>query len=123
MTVILDGKKLSAKILDELSKKVSTLDKKPHLVVILVGENPASQQYVGMKERMSVKLGMKSTVLKYPENAEEKAILNKICELNNDNDVDAILVQLPLPKHISEQKIIQAINPEKDADGITPENI
>lgn len=123
MTIILDGKKLSIKILDELANNLSKLDTKPHLVVILVGEDPASELYVGMKKKMAEKLGIKSTVLKYPQDTEEKTILNKIQELNNDNSVHAILVQLPLPKHISECAVIQAISPKKDADGITPENI
>lgn len=123
MTKILDGKKLSNKILDELSEKVSKLDSKPHLVVILVGEDPASELYVGMKEKTAAKLGMKSTIIRYPETTDEKTVIDKIEELNNDKDVNAILVQVPLPKHISEQKIIQAISPKKDADGITPENI
>lgn len=123
MTTILDGKKLSIKILDGLANNLSKLDAKPHLVVILVGEDPASELYVGMKKKMAEKLGIKSTVLKYPQSTEEKTILDKIEELNNDNSVHAILVQLPLPKQISERNIIQAISPKKDADGITPENI
>ena len=123
MTVILDGKKLAGKILEKLENKLSIMDTKPHLVVILVGENPASQLYVGMKEKKAQQIGIKSTVLKYPENVEEKVILDKLNELNNDNDVDAILVQLPLPKHINEQTVIQTISPKKDVDGFTPENI
>ena len=123
MTTILDGKKLSLKIQDELLEKIAKLDVKPHLVVILVGEDPASQLYVGMKEKTAQKLGIKSTVLKYPENIDEKTILDKIHELNNDDDVTAILVQVPLPQQISEQKIIQVITPSKDVDGITSENI
>lgn len=123
MTTILDGKKLSIKILDNLANELIGLETKPHLVVILVGEDAGSQLYVGMKEKMAQKLGMKSTVLKYPNTTDEKTILDKINELNNDKDVDAILVQLPLPKQISEQKVIQSICPKKDADGITPENI
>jgi methylenetetrahydrofolate dehydrogenase (NADP+) / methenyltetrahydrofolate cyclohydrolase len=98
MTIILDGKKLSAKILDNLSEKLLKLDKKPHLVVILVGEDAASQLYVGMKEKTAVKIGMNSTVLRYPENTDEKTVLEKINELNNDKNVDAILIQLPLPR-------------------------
>lgn len=123
MAVILDGKKLSVKILDELAEKIAGLDKKPGLAVILVGEDPASQLYVGMKEKAAQKIGIKSTVIKYPQNADEKIILNKIAELNNDKEIDGILVQLPLPKHINPTNIIQAILPEKDADGITPENM
>lgn len=123
MTTILDGKKLSIKILDELSEKILKSDKKPHLVVILVGEDPASQLYVGMKEKAAQKIGIKSTVLKYPKDTNEKTLLDKIHELNNDNSVHGILVQLPIPKQINEKNIIQAICPKKDADGITPENV
>lgn len=123
MTTILDGKKLSAKILDELAEKLSGLDKKPNLVVIVVGESPASQLYVGMKEKMAHKIGMDSSVIRYPENVDEKTILDKIKELNNDKEVNGILVQLPLPKHIDSIKVIRTILPEKDVDGFTPENI
>lgn len=123
MTIILDGKKLSVKILDDLAEKIAGLDKKPGLAVILVGEDPASQLYVGMKEKAAQKIGIKSMVIKYPQNTDEKIILNKIAELNNDKEIDGILVQLPLPKHINPTNIIQAILPEKDADGITPENM
>lgn len=123
MTIILDGKKLSQKILDELAVEIADSDKKPSLVVMLVGEDPASQLYVGMKEKTALKIGMKSTVLRYPHDTDEKTILDKIEEINNDKDIDALLVQLPLPRHICEQKVIQAIVPEKDVDGITPFNI
>lgn len=123
MTTILDGKKLSAKIQQDLTEKIAKLDKKPHLVVLLVGEDPASELYVGMKEKTAQKIGLKSTVLKYPENTDEQTILDKIKELNNDADVTAVLVQVPLPKHISEQKVIQAVAPNKDVDGFTTENI
>lgn len=123
MTTILDGKKLSTKILDELAEKLSTFDKKPHLVVILVGKDSASELYVNIKEKTAKKLDIQSTVLKYPENTTENELLDKINELNNDKNVDAILVQLPLPKHIYPQNIIQAISPKKDVDGFTPENI
>lgn len=123
MTKILDGKNLSVKIIGELSTKILNSDKKPHLVVILVGEDPASQLYVGMKEKAANRIGIISTVLKYPENIDEKTLLNKIQDLNNDDSVHAILVQLPLPKHLNEKNVIQAINPQKDADGITPENV
>lgn len=123
MTKILDGKNLSVKIIDELSTKILNSDKKPHLVVILVGEDPASQLYVGMKEKAANRIGITSTVLKYPENVDENTLLNKIQDLNKDVSVHAILVQLPLPKHLNEKNVIQAINPQKDADGITPENV
>lgn len=123
MTTILDGKKLSIKILDELAVKVAQSDKKPHLVVILVGENPGSQLYVSLKTKAAEKIGIKATTIKYDQNVDEKILLNKIKELNNDDSVHALLVQFPLPKHLDTVKIIQAISPKKDADGITPENI
>lgn len=123
MAIILDGKKLSLKIHDDLTQKVAKMVEKPHLVVILVGDDAASELYVGLKKKAAEKIGIKSTVLKYSQDIEEKFLLEKIEELNNDKDVNGILVQLPLPKQISEQKVIQAICPKKDADGITPENI
>lgn len=123
MTTILDGKKLSTKILNELTTKLSKLEVKPHLVVILVGEDPASELYVGIKEKRALQIGIKSTILKYPANTDETVLLDKIRELNDDIGVDAILVQLPLPKHINERDIIQAICPKKDVDGFTPENV
>ncbi len=103
--------------------EVAELDKKPHLAVILVGDDSASKLYVGMKEKMATKLGMSSTVLKYSYDTSEQDIIEKIKVLNSDDDIDAILVQLPLPEHISEQRVIQAISPIKDVDGFTPENI
>ena len=122
MAIILDGKKLRDKILTELKEKIDTYEKKPTLVVILVGENPASQIYVNNKKKTAEKIGINSVVLNYPENTTEQELLDKINELNNDNEVTAILVQLPLPKHISKENIINAINPKKDVDGFTPYN-
>lgn len=123
MAKILDGKTLSRKILDNLSEEIAKLDKKPHLTVILVGEDPASELYVGLKKKAAEKLCIKSTILKYPQDTDEKTILDKLEELNSDKDVNAILVQLPLPKQINEKKVIEAISPKKDVDGFTPENI
>ncbi len=123
MTTILDGKKLSAKILNKLSEEIRKLDKKPSLAVILVGDNPASELYVNLKKKAAEKIGITSTVLTYPQNIDEKTVLDKISELNNDKNVDAILVQLPLPQQINSTNIIQAISPKKDVDGFTPENI
>lgn len=123
MATILDGKKLSAKILEDLTVKISNMTVKPHLVVVLVGDDPASELYVGLKKKAAEKIGIKSTVLKYPQDTDEQFLLDKIQELNNDSSVNAILVQLPLPRHINSTNIIQAIEPKKDADGITPENI
>lgn len=122
MATILDGKKLRDKILTELKEKIDKYEKKPTLVVILVGENPASQIYVNNKKKTAEKIGINSIVINYPENITEKELLNKIDELNNDKKVTAILVQLPLPKHISKENIINAIDPKKDVDGFTPYN-
>jgi len=122
MTIILDGKKLRDKILTELKEKIDKFEKKPTLVVILVGDDPASQIYVNNKKKTAEKIGINSVVLNYPENTTEQELLDKINELNNDNKVTAILVQLPLPKHISKENIINAINPQKDVDGFTPYN-
>ncbi len=122
MTIILDGKKLRDKILTELKEKIDKFEKKPTLVVILVGENPASQIYVNNKKKTAEKIGINSVVLNYPENTTEQELLDKIIELNNNDDVTAILVQLPLPKHISKENIINAIDPKKDVDGFTPYN-
>lgn len=122
MATILDGKKLRNKILENLKTKIDELSLKPKLVVILVGENPASKIYVNNKKITAEKLGIESVVLNYPENVTEKELLDKIGELNNDKNVNAILVQLPLPKHINKENIINAISPIKDVDGFTPEN-
>ncbi len=122
MAIILDGKKLRDKILEELKEKIDNFEKKPTLVVILVGENPASQIYVNNKKKTAEKIGINSIVLNYPENTTEQEILEKINELNNDDNITAILVQLPLPDHISKENVINAITPKKDVDGFTPYN-
>ncbi len=122
MAQLLDGKKLRDKILAELKLKIDKFEKKPTLVVILVGENSASKIYVNNKKKTAEKLGINSKVLQYPQNITEAELLNKIEELNNDDTVTALLVQLPLPEHISKEKVINTINPKKDVDGFTPEN-
>lgn len=122
MTTILDGKKLRDKIIENLKAKVDTFDEKPTLVVILVGENPASKIYVNNKKKMAEKIGIHSEVINYPANITEAELLDKIEELNNDKNVTAILVQLPLPKHISKENIMNKITPSKDVDGFTPYN-
>ena len=122
MAVILDGKKLRDKIFIDLKNKIDKMDKKPTLVVILAGEDPASQIYVRNKKKTAENLGINSVVINYPETVSEQELLNKINELNNDKDVTAILVQLPLPKHIDKFKVIDAISPAKDVDGLTPYN-
>ena len=122
MAQILDGKKLREKILEGLKSKVEKFQTKPTLVVILAGDNPASKIYVNNKKKTAEKLGINSQVINYPANVTEKELLSKIEELNNDKSVTAILVQLPLPEHISKENIIDAISPQKDVDGFTPYN-
>lgn len=122
MAEILDGKKLREKILTELKREIETFTQKPSLVVILVGENPASKIYVNNKKKTAQNLGINSEVINYPSNITEQELLNKIEELNNDEKVTAILVQLPLPEHISKENVINAISPSKDVDGFTPYN-
>lgn len=119
MTVVIDGKGLSEKIINNL--KDTNIS--PTLAVILVGNNPASEIYVRNKEKSCEKAGIVSKLFKYDEDIQEKELLEKICQLNNDDTIDAILVQLPLPDHIDENKITKAILPEKDVDGFTPVNI
>lgn len=122
MAIILDGKKLREKLLENLKTELEGFSTKPTLVVILVGENPASQIYVNNKKKTAEKLGINSIVINYPENITETELLGKIDELNNDKTVTAILVQLPLPAHISKENVINKILPEKDVDGFTPYN-
>ncbi len=122
MTTILDGKKLRDKIIENLKAKVDTFEEKPTLVVILVGENPASKIYVNNKKKMAEKIGIHSEVINYPANITEAELLDKIEELNNNKEVTAILVQLPLPKHISKDNVMNKIIPSKDVDGFTPYN-
>ncbi|MDE6138116.1 MAG: bifunctional 5,10-methylenetetrahydrofolate dehydrogenase/5,10-methenyltetrahydrofolate cyclohydrolase [Candidatus Gastranaerophilales bacterium] len=122
MAEILDGKKLREKILDELKLEIEKFPKKPSLVVILAGDNPASKIYVNNKKKTAQNLGINSEVINYPSNVTEQELLDKIEELNNDDNVTAILVQLPLPAHISKENVINAISPSKDVDGFTPYN-
>jgi methylenetetrahydrofolate dehydrogenase (NADP+)/methenyltetrahydrofolate cyclohydrolase len=125
--MIIDGKKAAAELREELKKKVvelkSTYNAIPGLTVILVGEDPPSKIYVKNKEKFAKEVGMNSEVIKYSENIEEKIVLNKIRELNDDEKVSGILVQLPLPKHIDKRKMIETILPGKDVDGFHPMNV
>ena len=107
--MILDGKAVSKKILDNLKVKVGNLSKQPHLVVILVGNNPASQIYVKNKKLAAENIGIKSTIIELDSQIKETELLNKIEQLNNDSEVTGILVQLPLPAHIDKNKIVTAI--------------
>lgn len=122
MAVILDGKKLRDKILSDLKLKIDKFEKKPKLVVILAGDNPASKIYVNNKKKTAEKLGILSQVIEYPSNVSENELLDKISKLNKDETVTAVLVQLPLPSHISKENIMNSIAPEKDVDGFTPYN-
>ena len=125
--ILIDGKKIAAELREELNKEVISLKEKynkiPGLTVILIGDMVPSQIYVRMKEKAANEVGLKSEVIKYPEDVEEKTVLNKIDELNKDESVSGILVQLPLPKHIDKQKVIEKILPSKDVDGFHPMNV
>jgi len=125
--MIIDGKKISAVLREKLKEKVSklksTYNAVPGLTVILVGEDPPSKIYVKNKEKSAIEVGINSEVIRYPDNVEEKMILNKIKELNKNDKVSGILVQLPLPKNINKKKVIETINPNKDVDGLHPMNV
>jgi methylenetetrahydrofolate dehydrogenase (NADP+)/methenyltetrahydrofolate cyclohydrolase len=125
--ILIDGKKTAAELREELKKEISDLkdktNKVPGLTVILIGELAPSKIYVKNKEKLAIEVGLKSEVIRYPDTVEEKAILDKIEELNKDESVSGILVQLPLPKHIDKQKVIEAISPDKDVDGFHPINV
>ena len=125
--MLIDGKKVAADLRADLKQKVAELKSNynaiPGLTVILVGEDPPSKIYVKNKEKFAKEVGMNSEVIRYPENVEEKVVLNKIKELNNNDKVSGILVQLPLPKHIDKRKVIETILPGKDVDGFHPMNV
>ena len=125
--MIIDGKKTAAELREELKKSVeklkSTYNAVPGLTVILVGEDPASKIYVKNKEKFAKEVGLNSEVIRYPADTEEKVVLNKIKELNEDKKISGILVQLPLPKHIDKRKVIETILPGKDVDGFHPMNV
>ena len=121
---ILDGAAVSAHIKDQLKQEVAQLKasggKTPHLAAVLVGNNPASEAYVGNKVRTCEELGYESTLLRFDPSISEADLLNEVKKLNDNKDVDGILVQLPLPKHISEDAVINTIHPDKDVDGFHP---
>ena len=118
---LLDGKVASVAIKEDIKNKISTLEaqgkKIPHLAAILVGNDPASETYVASKVKNCKEIGIKSSLFKYDSSISEETLLEKINELNSDEDIDGILVQVPLPKHISEKKVTLQISPEKDVDG------
>ncbi len=125
--ILIDGKKVAAELRLELKNEVNYLKSKynkvPGLTVILIGDLAPSQIYVRNKEKSAKEVGLKSEVIKYPDNIDEKTILTKIEELNKDDSVSGILVQLPLPKHINKKKVIEKILPSKDVDGFHPINV
>ena len=125
--ILLDGKKTSNDIKDEISLEVSEIvnngGKKPHLAAILVGNNGASETYVNAKVKACEKVGFDSTLIRLDESVKEEELINEIIKINNNDSIDGLIVQLPLPKHIDEKKIINTISIEKDVDGFHPTNI
>ena len=125
--ILLDGKKTSADIKEEIALEVTDLKnrgiKTPHLAAIIVGNDGASITYVNAKVKACERVGFESTLIRLPEDTKEEDLLNEIAILNVDNDIDGFIVQLPLPEHINEQKVLMAIDPDKDVDGFHPTNV
>ena len=125
--MIISGKDLAKKIKEDIAAQVPALVEKygraPHLAVILVGEDPASQSYVKSKGKDAEQVGYKSTTIRLPEETSEEELLEVIGKLNTDDTVDGVLVQLPVPRHINEDRVIEAISHEKDVDGFHPANV
>ena len=125
--ILLDGKKTSAEIKEEIALEVRDLKDRghetPHLAAIIVGNDGASITYVNAKVKACERVGFESTLIRLPEDTTEEDLLNEIAILNVDNDIDGFIVQLPLPKHIDEQKILMAVDPNKDVDGFHPTNV
>ncbi|WP_412986328.1 bifunctional methylenetetrahydrofolate dehydrogenase/methenyltetrahydrofolate cyclohydrolase FolD [Pontimicrobium sp. IMCC45349] len=124
---LLDGKKVSNDIKDEIAEQVKQMksngEKVPHLAAVLVGTDGASMTYVGAKVKACERIGFESTLIELPEETTEEELLKQINDLNTNDDIDGFIVQLPLPKHIDEQKVLMAINPDKDVDGFHPTNV
>ena len=125
--ILLDGKKTAADIKEEIALEVANLKnqskKTPHLAAIIVGDNGASITYVNAKVKACERVGFESTLIRLAEDISEKELLNEIERLNVDRNIDGFIVQLPLPKHIDEQKVLMAVDPEKDVDGFHPTNV
>jgi len=124
---LLDGKMIADKVKQEIAQEVEQIKanggKIPHLVAILVGNDGASETYVGHKEKACAQVGFNSTVLRFDETISEADLLAEVEKLNQNADIDGFIVQMPLPKHISDQKVIEAIDPKKDVDGFHPVNV
>jgi len=123
--MIINGKRIAKEIQEEIKTKISSRldDKRPHLSVILVGDNPSSATYVRAKKRACERVGIKFSLYQFEKDEKEKVILDKIDELNDDFEVNGILVQMPLPKHIDTLKVIERLDPNKDVDGFHPLNV
>ncbi len=125
--ILLDGKKISSEIKAELKAEVAQMissgKRAPHLVAILVGSNGASETYVASKAKNCEEIGFKSSVFRFETSITEEELLNKINQINHDDDIDGLIVQLPLPKHINVQKVTETISPAKDVDGFHPVNV
>ena len=125
--ILLDGKTTSSEIKDEITLEVLQLKKEgkktPHLAAVIVGNNGASRTYVGAKVKACNRVGFLSTLIELNEDITEASLLSKIDELNNNIEIDGFIVQLPLPKHIDEQKVLMAVDPKKDVDGFHPTNV
>ena len=124
---LIDGKKIAAEIKAEIAQEVEVLKagghKVPHLAAVLVGHDGASETYVAGKVKSCGEVGFKSTLIRYEDDVTEAVLLKTVDDLNNDKDIDGFIVQIPLPRHISEQKVIEAIDPRKDVDGFHPQNV
>ena len=124
---LIDGKKIADVVKQEIAEEVKTMlqngEKQPHLAAVLVGHDGGSETYVAHKVKACEQCGFKSTVIRFEDDVTEEQLLKTIDELNNNSDIDGFIVQLPLPKHIDEQKIIEAINYKKDVDGFHPINV
>lgn len=124
---VIDGKAIADQIKKEIAAEVKRMDdndlKRPHLAAILVGDDPASETYVSSKEKACREAGFDSSAYRLPADVSEKELLETVAFINNDDDIDGLIVQLPLPAHIDNQKIISAIRPEKDVDGFHPVNV
>lgn len=125
--ILIDGKQTAEEIKKEIAQEVNQIvaqgNRAPHLAAVLVGHDGGSETYVAFKIKDCEEVGFRSSLIRFEDDVTEETLLAKVHELNQDADLDGFIVQLPLPKHISEQKIIEAINPAKDVDGFNPENV